>query len=149
MSSLTPQRAAPPPCGQPPPDEGRAADGRSSADADQPVAVLLPVRYGIPALLLLAGIVALAAAPSETNVDAWAGFTGAGLSVLLLNALFRIGVAGDVERDREDEARAYFDEHGEWPEEAERPAGRRWRRPAGTATPESEAEQARSRPVRP
>lgn len=81
------------------------------------------MRYGIPA--------------------AWALFTGAGLSVLLLNVLFRIGVQGDVERDREDEARSYFAEHGRWPDEEERPAGRRWRLPEGVATPETEAADAR------
>jgi hypothetical protein len=36
--------------------------------------------------------------------------------VLLLNVLYRIGVQGDKERDREDEARAYFDKHGRWPD---------------------------------
>ena len=36
----------------------------------------------------------------------------------LLNFFFRMGVSGDVERDREDAARAYFDAHGHWPDEA-------------------------------
>jgi hypothetical protein len=31
--------------------------------------------------------------------------------------LFRIGVEGDKERDREDAARRFFDEHGRWPDE--------------------------------
>ena len=38
-------------------------------------------------------------------------------AVLLLNVLFRIGVEGDKERDREEEARRFFDEHGRWPDE--------------------------------
>jgi hypothetical protein len=38
-------------------------------------------------------------------------------SVLLLNVLYRVGVSGDAERDREAEARDYFDEHGRWPDE--------------------------------
>jgi len=29
-----------------------------------------------------------------------------------------MGVSGDAERDREEEARAYFDRHGRWPDEA-------------------------------
>ena len=41
----------------------------------------------------------------------------AGLSVWLINLLYRIGVKGDRERDEEDRARAYFDEHGRWPDE--------------------------------
>ncbi len=42
-------------------------------------------------------------------------FTGAGVSVLLLNVLHRIGVDGNSVRDSEEEARRYFDEHGHWP----------------------------------
>ena len=45
-------------------------------------------------------------------------FISAGTAVLLLNVLFRIGVEGDKDRDREEEARRYFDEHGRWPDEA-------------------------------
>jgi hypothetical protein len=37
--------------------------------------------------------------------------------------LFRIGVEGDKDRDREDAARAYFDEHGHWPDERRRTPG--------------------------
>jgi hypothetical protein len=107
--------------------------------------VAFAIRYGIPAVLVLAGVVCLLVVPSGTRFEAWALFTGAGLSVLLLNALFRIGVQGDVERDREDAARAFFDEHGQWPDEAERPTKREWRLPDGIATPESEAAEARRR----
>jgi hypothetical protein len=28
-----------------------------------------------------------------------------------------MGVSGDADRDREQEARDYFDEHGRWPDE--------------------------------
>jgi hypothetical protein len=37
---------------------------------------------------------------------------------LCLNALFRYRLAGDRERDDEDAARDYFDEHGDWPDES-------------------------------
>jgi hypothetical protein len=82
------------------------------------------VRYGIPLLLALTGIVLLFAADRTVAPEAWAGFTGAGIAVFLLNVLFRIGVEGDLERDREDEARAYFDRHGRWPgeDDSERPS---------------------------
>jgi len=103
------------------------------------------VRYGIPGVLLLVGLVCLVVVPSGTKVEAWALFTGAGLSVLLLNVLFRIGLQGDLERDREDAARAYFEQHGRWPDEEKRAARRGWRLPEGIATPESEAEEARAR----
>jgi hypothetical protein len=78
------------------------------------------VRYGIPLLLALTGIVLLFTVDDSVAPEAWAGFTGAGIAVFLLNVLFRIGVEGDLERDREDEARAYFDRHGRWPGEGER-----------------------------
>ena len=75
------------------------------------------VRYGIPLLLGLTGIVLLFTADETVAAEAWAGFTGAGIAVLLLNVLFRIGVQGEAERDREDEARSYFDRHGRWPDD--------------------------------
>jgi hypothetical protein len=105
---------------------------------------VLVVRYGIPAALILAGIVSLFVAPAGTRAEAGALFTGAGLAVLLLNVLFRIGVSGDTERDQEEDARAYFTEHGTWPAE-ERPRKRRWNLPEGIATPESEAAERRHR----
>ena len=71
------------------------------------------VRYGIPAVLFIAGMVIW----GTGSVAAGAMFISAGTAVLLLNFLFRIGVEGDKDRDREDEARRYFDEHGRWPGE--------------------------------
>lgn len=81
------------------------------------------VRYVIPGVLVLAGLVSVFLVPPGKALEAWSLFTGAGLSVFLLNVLFRMGVQADRERDREDAARAYFDKHGEWPEEEKRPPG--------------------------
>ena len=71
------------------------------------------VRYGIPAVLFITGMIVSAVA----SIAAGALFISAATAVLLLNLLFRIGVEGDKERDREDAARRYFDEHGRWPGE--------------------------------
>jgi hypothetical protein len=71
------------------------------------------VRYGIPAVLFITGMIV----SSVASIAAGALFISAATAVLLLNLLFRIGVEGDKERDREDEARRYFDEHGRWPGE--------------------------------
>jgi hypothetical protein len=71
------------------------------------------IRYGIPAVLMVAGVVVGVAADS---LAAAALFFSAGSAVLLLNVLYRIGVQGDKERDREEDARAYFDQHGRWPD---------------------------------
>ena len=74
---------------------------------------LLAIRYGIPLVLLIAGVVVGALADS---VAVAALFISAASAVLLLNVLYRIGVEGDKERDKEEAARAYFDEHGRWPD---------------------------------
>jgi uncharacterized membrane protein YoaK (UPF0700 family) len=71
------------------------------------------IRYGIPLVLLIAGVVVGALAES---IAAAALFFSAATAVLLLNVLYRIGVQGDRDRDKEEAARAYFDEHGRWPD---------------------------------
>jgi uncharacterized membrane protein YoaK (UPF0700 family) len=71
------------------------------------------IRYGIPLALFVTGVVVAAVADS---IAAAALFFSAASAVLLLNVLYRIGVQGDKERDREEEARAYFDKHGRWPD---------------------------------
>ena len=42
---------------------------------------------------------------------------GGGLSVLMINWLFRLGVSSDLEREEEERARQYLEEHGYWPDE--------------------------------
>jgi hypothetical protein len=81
------------------------------------------VRYGIPLVLLIAGVAV--AATSGSGLAAGAMFVSAATAVLLLNVLHRIGVQGDRDRDREEEARRYFDEHGRWPDEPEGAARKR------------------------
>jgi hypothetical protein len=72
------------------------------------------VRYGIPLVLFVAGVVV---AGTTGSLAAGALFISASTAVLLLNVLFRIGVQGDRDRDREEAARRFFDEHGRWPDE--------------------------------
>jgi hypothetical protein len=79
--------------------------------------LLASVRYGIPLVLVVAGVVFALVDHEGTGLETWAMFTGAGVSVLLLNVLHRMGVDGDRDRDREREAREYFDEHGRWPDQ--------------------------------
>ena len=78
------------------------------------------VRYGIPAALFLAGVIVMATS-GRIGIAAGAMFVSAATAVLLLNVIYRIGVEGDKDRDREDAARRYFDEHGHWPDEEKRP----------------------------
>lgn len=87
---------------------------------------MLAVRYGIGVVMVLAGLVVVAVNPGGFGVDGFAMAVGGGLSVLLINFLFRLGVDGDREREQEEEARRFFDEHGHWPDEEPRqPRARR------------------------
>lgn len=99
---------------------------------------LLVLRYGIGGVMVLAGIVMLIVDPSGLGVDGFAMAVGGGLSVLLINFLYRLGVSGDRERDEEERARVYFDEHGEWPEEEVKVRERKWRLAPGVQTLEDE-----------
>jgi hypothetical protein len=98
---------------------------------------LIAVRYGIGVIMVLGGIVMIAINPGGFGVDGFAMAVGGGLSVLLINFLFRLGVSGDREREQEEAARRYFDEHGVWPEEEPRPP-RHWSLPRGIVTAEDE-----------
>lgn len=107
---------------------------------------LLVVRYGLGVALVIAGIVLVAVNPSGFGVDGFAMAVGGGLSVLLINFLFRLGVSGDLEREREEQARRYFDAHGVWPDEEECRRGRTWTLPRGVVSPEDEEAERQRRP---
>jgi hypothetical protein len=75
----------------------------------------MAVRYGLPAVIVLAGLVLAIAGGNDTAVGAGVGLVGVGLLVALLNTLMRLGIASSLDREREEEARRYFDRHGRWP----------------------------------
>jgi hypothetical protein len=118
------------------------ADQERPPSSERPSRAVLVIRYGIPAAFIVAGFVILVLTGDAVS---WAGFTGAGLAILLIGLLVQIGNVGDRERDREEAARAYFEEHGRWPDEDAKPTGRRWRLPENVATPESDAAARRRR----
>jgi len=76
------------------------------------------VRYWLPGIVIVGGIVALVVIGTDWALEGAAGVVGAGIAIFLVNILFRIGASGDRERDDEEAARRYFDEHGRWPDEA-------------------------------
>jgi hypothetical protein len=78
------------------------------------------VRYGLPGILVLAGFVVLIAVHDSLRYDGFAMLLASGLSVAFLNLLYRLGVAGDRERDAEERARDFFSAHGYWPDERPR-----------------------------
>ncbi len=81
------------------------------------MAMVAFLRYGIPAVLVIAGLVILFTVDSSLRWDGFAMCVGAGLSVLLLNWLFRFGAKGDEERQREVAAREEFARTGKWPDD--------------------------------
>ncbi|HET8979389.1 MAG TPA: hypothetical protein VFN87_14595 [Solirubrobacteraceae bacterium] len=91
--------------------------GKRTSNESRPSSAALFVRYGIPAIMVLAGIGLLIFSPGGFGTEGFSMAVGGGLSVLMLNWLFRLGVSGDRERQQEEEARAYFDRHGRWPDE--------------------------------
>jgi hypothetical protein len=84
---------------------------------DRPSTLTLFVRYGLGWLMILGGVIVLIISPGGFGTEGFSMAVGGGLSVLMLNWLFRIGASGDRERQQEEEARAYFDRHGRWPDE--------------------------------
>lgn len=81
--------------------------------------MLLPlVRYGLPAVIFLAGCITAAVdSDHQRGLEIGAMLIGSAFTVLLMNVFFRIGVQGEGDRDREEAARVFFDEHGYWPDE--------------------------------
>jgi hypothetical protein len=75
------------------------------------------VRIWLPVIVVVGGVLAIALGPEDIRWEGGLGIVGAGLAIWLINILFRIGATGDLERDKEDRAREYFDRHGRWPGE--------------------------------
>ena len=77
---------------------------------------LWTVRYGIGVVLILTGFALLVVNLDGVGVDGFATCAGGGLSIIMLNALYRFGVSDSEERARHDEDRC-TKEHGEWPDD--------------------------------
>jgi len=82
-----------------------------------PTTSLRVLRYGLPAALIVIGFLMLLLIDDDIRWDGWAMCVGSGLSLLLLNGLFRLGAKGDEEREAEEAARDYLAAHGHWPDE--------------------------------
>jgi len=120
------------------------ASKQSVEPANDNSPLMLLVRYGLGALMVLGGVVMLIISPAGLGFDGFAMAVGGGLSVLLFNVLLRLAISSEADRAEEQRARAYFDEHGEWPEE-QPPAGRRWTLAPGVVTYEQEQAALRAR----
>ena len=81
--------------------------------------LLTLTRVWLPIGIALAGVVAIVVGG---GTDSGTSAAGVGLLIValivwLLNWMFRLSVASNRDREREEEARRYFDVHGEWPDE--------------------------------
>jgi drug/metabolite transporter (DMT)-like permease len=81
--------------------------------------VLTATRVGVPLAMAVAGIVVVVAEQGRDDSTSAAGVSLiiAALIVWMINWMFRMSVSSNEDRDREEEARRYFDEHGRWPDE--------------------------------
>jgi hypothetical protein len=82
--------------------------------------VVTVTRLWLPVGIAVAGVVAIVIGHGRTS-SPWAG-AGVGLIIValivwMINWLFRMGVESNREREREEQARDYYDRHGHWPGE--------------------------------
>ncbi len=76
------------------------------------------IRTWLPAIVVLGGIVLIVVRGDDIGLEGGAGIIGAGLSIWLLNVLMRVGLSNEGDRKEEEDARAFFDRTGVWPDEA-------------------------------
>jgi len=92
-------------------------DTRKVKEAGAPQRALIAIRYVLPGIVVLGGLLASVVLGCANAAEGGAAVTGAGLSIALLNLLYRVGVDGETERDAEEAARDYYTAHGRWPDE--------------------------------
>jgi hypothetical protein len=80
--------------------------------------LLAATRVWLPVAIGVAGVVAVVVGHGDTGTAA-AGVSLiiAALIVWMINWMYRMSVESNRDRDREEEARRYFDAHGRWPHE--------------------------------
>jgi hypothetical protein len=87
---------------------------------EKPSVALRLVRYGLPAAIVLGGIVIAIVVPGSAGEEGVVTMFGICLCVALFNSLVRLGVNGDHDRDKEQAARDEYDRTGVWPDEPRR-----------------------------
>lgn len=82
---------------------------------------LIAMRYGLPAVIVIGGLMTMVVSPKIDTAEGAMFIIGAGLSILMINVMYRLGVKGDHEIDVDEAARDYLDRTGHWPDEEWRP----------------------------
>jgi hypothetical protein len=91
-------------------------------DGKQPITfgriVLNATRVWVPVVIAIAGVVGIVIGHGKSSAaGAGVGLVIVALIVWMINWMFRMSVESNRDRDREEEAREYFDRHGRWPDE--------------------------------
>ncbi len=73
------------------------------------------LRIGLPVTIGLAGVGLMVLGTDATLLGAGFVLVGVALLVALTNALMRLALRSQRDREREAWARRYFDRHGNWP----------------------------------
>ena len=80
--------------------------------------LLFSLRYVVPAVVCLAGVViVIVAGAGGYGPEALAALFGAGGAIYLMNKIMRMGIEGDVDRDVEEARRLFLDRYRMWPDE--------------------------------
>jgi hypothetical protein len=90
--------------------------------------VLTATRIWLPLAIAIAGVVMIVLGQGKTNGTGGTSLGNsiaaggvallvAALIVWMINWMYRMSVQSNRDREREEDARAYFDEHGHWPDE--------------------------------
>jgi hypothetical protein len=74
------------------------------------------IRYGLPGLILLAGIVVIAVGTGDIAAAAGIVLIGVSALVFAVNVLARLAISSRNDREREQEARDEFSWTGQWPD---------------------------------
>jgi ABC-type transport system involved in cytochrome bd biosynthesis fused ATPase/permease subunit len=80
---------------------------------------LAVTRVWLPVAIAIVGIVGVVVGGGKDDIVAGAGVSLVlvALIVWMINWMYRMSVQSNRDREREEEARDYFDRHGHWPDE--------------------------------
>ena len=77
-------------------------------------------RLWLPVGIAVVGLVAIVLGHGRTTLaGAGVGLLLVALTVWMINWMYRLSVDSNRDREREEQAREYFDRHGRWPDEEE------------------------------
>ncbi len=87
--------------------------------------MLAAIRIWLPIAIAIAGVVLIIVGGGETLGGVFGSSIAGGgvgliivaLIVWMVNWMFRMSVESNRDREREEQARDYFEEHGHWPDE--------------------------------